>query len=149
MDLLADWQIDSLLIWGDRYPRSKTYCVQLFRCSTNSGVQIWNLTQVNSTPLNLNQHLNQHTSAHFVFILFLIQFNLISISFLLASSPRSSSPIKYTRPLVAVLKSSHSRSFFSFVADEELRGQNILLLTSFLLHELLRYLRESCGFAVL
>ena len=31
----------------------------------------------------------------------------------------------------------------SFVADEDLCGRNVLLLTSFLLHELLRYLREN------
>ena len=31
----------------------------------------------------------------------------------------------------------------SFVANKDLRGRNVLLLTSFLLLELLRYLRES------
>ena len=30
------------------------------------------------------------------------------------------------------------------LVDKDLRGQNVLLLTSFLLRELLRYLRESC-----
>ena len=48
----------------------------------------------------------------------------------------------HTRPLVAVLKSSHSCSFFSFVADEDLCGRNVLLLTFYSLRELLRYPRE-------
>ena len=56
---------------------------------------------------------------------------VLLISFL-ASSPRTSPPVKHTRPLVAVLKSSHSCSFFSFVADEDLRSRNVLLLTFFL-----------------
>ena len=54
-------------------------------------------------------------------------------------------PLTLFFTLVAVLKSSHSCSFFSFVADEDLHGQNILLLTSILLRELLRYPRESMG----
>ena len=57
-----------------------------------------------------------------------ILFYFISFS---ASSPSTSSPVKHTCPLVAVLKSSHFCSFFSFVADEDLRGRNVLLLTSF------------------
>ena len=88
---------------------------------------------------------------HLFYVLFLINKNVLFIfivyfiftSFLLASSPRSSSLVKHTRPLVAVLKSSHSCSSFSFVADEDLHGLNMQLLTSFLQRELLRYLRVS------
>ena len=40
-----------------------------------------------------------------LFIFIFILFYFVFISFLLASSPRSSSPVKHTRPLVAVLKS--------------------------------------------
>ena len=35
---------------------------------------------------------------------------------------------------------------FLFLFDEDLRGRNVLLLTSFLLRELLRYLRETIDY---
>ena len=66
----------------------------------------------------------------FYYLFYFYFYIYIFISFL-ASSSSTSSPVKHTRPLVAVLKSSHSCSFFSFVADEDLRGRNVLLLTSF------------------
>ena len=98
--------------------------------------------------------INKFILSYFYSFLFLFYFIFIYMlsHFLLASSPRSSSPLKHTRPLVAVLKSSHSCSFFSFVADhrysnlradENLCGRKVLLLTSFPLCELLRYPREN------
>ena len=72
---------------------------------------------------------------YYIIIFIDLTYCILKFSFL------SSSPVKNTRllSLVAVFKSSHSCNSFSFVADENLRGRNVLLSTS------LSFCYENCS----